>query len=73
MKFEDLLPPGKRLHDLTEDEIEEIISKCSREELARIETTVRKSVRKTKSVKSLAVEKRKTEELNDLLLRGMAK
>ena len=73
MKFEDLLPPGKRLHDLTEDEIEDIISKCSREELARMEATVRKSVRKTKSVKSHAVTKRREEELNDILLRGMAK
>jgi vacuolar-type H+-ATPase subunit C/Vma6 len=73
MKFEDLLPPGKRLHDLTEDEIQDVISKCSREELARVESTARKSIRKTKSVKSLEVQRRKEEEMNDILLRGLHK
>ena len=72
MKFEDLLPEGKKLHELSDEEVDEIISKCSRDELARMETETRKSSRKTKSKRSVASEQKKLDALNAILLKGSA-
>lgn len=72
MKFEDLLPPGKKLHELTDDEIDEITRKASRDDLEKIEVSTRKSIRTTKSCKSHESERKKQEELNKILLGGMA-
>ena len=70
MKFEDLIPPGKKLHELTDDEVQTIIDSCSRDELARMETEVRKSSRKTKSKRSEKSEQKKLDEMNAILLKG---
>lgn len=68
MKFEDLLPEGKKLHELTEYEIEEIIAKGSREDLEKLEGKARRSIRVTKSKKSVESERKKMEEFNKILL-----
>lgn len=68
MKFEDLLPEGKKLHELTDEEIEEIIAKGSREDLEKFESQARKSIRTTKSKKSVEAERKKMEEFNKILL-----
>lgn len=73
MKFEDLLPEGKKLHELTDDEINEIIQNASRDDLEKMEVGTRKSIRQTKSCKSIESERKKQEALNKLLLAGMAK
>lgn len=67
MKFEDLLE-GRKLHELTDEEIEEIIKKGSREDLEKLESKARRSIRQTKSKKSVAAEKKKMEEFNKILL-----
>lgn len=72
MKFEDLLPEGKKLHELTDDEINEIIQNASRDDLEKMEVGTRKSIRTTKSVKSIESERKKQEALNKILLSGMA-
>ena len=68
MKFEDLIPPGKKLHELTDDEVAEIISKCSREELEKFESKIRRSSRTTKSKKSHESERKKKEELERIIM-----
>ncbi len=68
MKFEDLLPDGKKLQDLTDEEVDDIIKKCSREDLEKLESKIRRSTRTTKSKKSVEAERRKIEEFNKILL-----
>jgi len=73
MKFEDLLPIGKKLHELTDEEIDDIIEKCSREDLEKIESKVRRKSRTTKSKKSLESERKKKEEFDKILMEGLNK
>lgn len=72
MKFEDLLPEGKKLHELTDDEIDEIIKNASRDDLEKMEVGTRKSIRTTKSCKSVESERKKQEALNKILLSGLS-
>ena len=55
-----------------QDEINEIIQNASRDDLESIEVGTRKSIRTTKSYKSVESERKKTEALNKILLGGMA-
>lgn len=70
MTFEELLPEGKTVDQLTEEEIKEISKKLSLPELKRLEYALRKSLRK-KQTRIKKVKREKAEEaVEELLAKG---
>ena len=73
MKFEELLPEGKKLHELTDEELDELMAKIPPEKLSEAESAVRKSSRKVTSRTTSAAQKKRENEFNNLLLKGLKK
>ena len=71
MKFEDLLPKNKQLHELSDEEIDDILSKIPPEEFNAAEAKIRKEGRRTQSKTSIKARSKREDEFKTLLLKGL--
>ena len=69
MKFEDLIE--KPLHEMTDDEVDELIKKLSAEQLRSLEAKIKKRIKKKRKVPTKKKKKRE-EEFKKLLAGGKA-
>lgn len=70
LKFEDLLT--KPLHEMTDEEIDEVIEQLEPDQLKELEAVVKKQKKKVKPTKKSTTKKSKSmDEFNKALLKGL--
>lgn len=69
MKFEDLLP--KPLHEMTDEEIDEVVAKLEPEELDKVEAEVKKARKKVRSKRSSKKKNKANDEFEKAILQGL--